>query len=404
MRAVRRTLDRIRPAFGRGGRLRGLRAVYEMVDTIAFTPGRVTRTASHVRDGSDLKWVMSIVVLALVPPMVVALYNTGAQALEAIQVGAAALPGWRMELWGLLRLPMDPSSAILCLAFGSLYFVPALVVTFAVGGTIEVLFASVRRHEVNEGFFVTGFLIPLILPPATPLWQVGLATAFGVIFGKEVFGGTGMNIFNPALVSRAFLFFAYPAEISGDSPWVAADFSGVDGTSSATLLASLSDSRVSLTEASWMDAFMGGIPGSMGETSTLACLLGAALLLYTGVASFRIMAGVVLGTVAMSVLFNGAGSDTNPMFVVPFWWHMVLGGWAFGTVYMATDPVTSSVTNRGRWVFGFGIGALAVLIRVTNPAYPEGIMLSILFMNMMAPLIDHMMVRGSIRRRRLQGV
>ena len=277
-----------------------------------------------------------------------------------------------------------------------------MLVTFAVGGNCEALFAVVRKHEINEGFLVTGMLFPLVLPPTVPLWQVALGIAFGVIIGKEIFGGTGMNIFNPALMSRAFLFFAYPAQISGDQVWIAADTT-VDGSSGATWLGrSAFDGPAVFADGglSWKQAFLGLIPGSMGETSTLACLLGALLLIATGIGSWRIMAAGVVGSFLMVQGLNALGSTTNPLMNVPFEWHVVLGGWAFGLVFMATDPVSSAHTNKGRYVYGFCIGVLAILIRVINPAYPEGMMLAILFMNMFAPLIDHFVVQANVKRRR----
>ncbi len=279
--------------------------------------------------------------------------------------------------------------------------IPVLIVTFAVGGLWEVLFAVVRKHEVNEGFFVTGFLFPLILPPTIPLWQVALGISFGVVIGKEVFGGTGMNILNPALTSRAFLFFAYPAEISGDKCWIAAQTANTDAVSGATWLAAAAEQGQAAFAhgITWWDAFVGIMPGSMGETSTLACLVGAAILIITGIGSWRIMVSVVVGTVAMGFLFNTVGSETNPFFNVPFWWHFVLGGWAFGMVFMATDPVSAAATNTGRYIYGFFIGVFVVLIRVVNPAYPEGMMLSILLMNVFAPVIDHYVVKANIKRR-----
>jgi Na+-transporting NADH:ubiquinone oxidoreductase subunit B len=268
------------------------------------------------------------------------------------------------------------------------------------GAIIEPLSAMIRKHEINEGFLVSGMLIPLTLPPTIPLWMVVVGTAFGTIFAKEIFGGTGMNFLNPALTSRAFLFFAYPAAMSGDAAWIAADFSGVDSFSGATLLAQAAVSGESaLASASWTQSFLGFVPGSMGETSTLACLLGAALLVWTRIGSIRTMAGVVLGTIVMAGFLNIVGSDTNPMFAIPWYWHAVLGGWAFGLVYMATDPVSSAFTNQGKLIYGGLIGVLVVLIRVVNPAYPEGMMLAILFMNMFAPLIDHFFVQANIRRR-----
>jgi Na+-transporting NADH:ubiquinone oxidoreductase subunit B len=282
---------------------------------------------------------------------------------------------------------------------GALYYLPVLVTTMAAGGLVEAISAIIRRHEINEGFLVSGMLFPLVLPPTIPLWMVFLGISFGIIFGKEVFGGTGMNFLNPALVGRAFLFFAYPAFMSGDAPWIAADFSGVDSFTGATWLAQAAVTHGVLEGASWWEAFVGRIPGSMGETSTLCCLLGAGVLILTRIGSWRTMTGVTVGTVGMALILNGAGSESNPLFAVPFYWHFVLGGWAFGMVFMATDPVSSAFTNRGKWAYGIGIGVLCVLIRVVNPAYPEGMMLSILFMNMFAPLIDHFVVQANIRRR-----
>jgi Na+-transporting NADH:ubiquinone oxidoreductase subunit B len=397
--ALRRGLDRVAPYFGHGGPLSWLGPLYEAADTALYSPGHVTRTAPHVRDALDVKRMMGIVVVALVPCVVMALYNTGYQAQLAIAQGAAPLDDWRTALYLGVGLGFDYTNPLLCALHGALYFVPVLVVAFASGIGVEVVFAKVRGHEVNEGFFVTGLLIPLILPPAIPLWQVAVGTVFGVVFAKEIFGGTGMNFLNPALVVRAFLFFAYPADISGDRPWTAASFGEIDGISGATWLAQASVVPGALEQASWVQSFLGLIPGSMGETSTLACLIGAVLIVGTGVGSWRTMVGVTLGTFVMASALNLVGSDTNPMFAVPFHWHVVLGGWAIGTVYMATDPVSSAFTDYGKWWYGVGIGLLCVLIRAVNPAYPEGMMLAILFMNMLAPLIDHFVVQGNVRRR-----
>jgi Na+-transporting NADH:ubiquinone oxidoreductase subunit B len=296
-----------------------------------------------------------------------------------------------------LLAAFDPSNHLANVLYGMLYFVPVWITTFVVGGHIEMAVAVVRKHEVNEGFLVSGFLFPLILPPTIPLWQVALGIAFGVIIGKEVFGGTGMNVLNPALTGRAFLFFAYPGQISGDAVWVAAN--NTDAFSGATWLGKAALDANALSQASWLDAFLGFVPGSMGETSALACLLGAGILITTRVGSWRTMAGVVVGTIVTTLLLNAVGSDTNPMMGVPFWWHMVLGGWAFGTVFMATDPVSSAFTDLGRLLYGFGIGVMVVLVRVVNPAYPEGMMLAILFMNLFAPLFDHFVVQANIQRR-----
>mgnify|MGYP000950567389 FL=1 len=384
--------------------------LYEAIDTFSFTPGKVTTGRTHVRDGADLKRLMITVVVALTPAILWAIFNTGYQANLAIErlaasggdVGSYALDNWRTSLYLAMGLQVSSASIVGCVVHGLLYYLPVLIVTFLVGGVWEVLFAAVRGHEVNEGFLVTGFLFPMILPPAIPLWQVAMGVSFGIVIGKEVFGGVGKNIFNPALVGRAFLFFAYPAQISGDSVWIAARGLTADGVSGATALAVVKQEGMDALAAAgfnWWDAFIGLVPGSMGETSALACLIGAAVLLVTRVGSWRSMFGVVLGTVAFSAMFNVIGSQTNPAFAMPFWWHMVLGGWAFGTVFMVTDPFSSAFAARGQFIYGFFIGVMAVLIRVINPAYPEGMMLSILFMNMFAPLIDFGFMRANIRRR-----
>jgi Na+-transporting NADH:ubiquinone oxidoreductase subunit B len=338
-------------------------------------------------------------VVALVPCIIFAIHNTGYQANLAIFHGAAPLKDWHTILFTTLGGEFDVHNSLMNWLLGALYYVPILGVCFAVGGGIEAVGSIIRREDVNEGFLVTGMLIPLTLPPTIPLWQVGLGTAFGVIFAKEVFGGTGMNFLNPALVTRAFLFFAYPAYISGTSPWIAAEFANVDSFTGATLLAQAAEVPGVLDNADWMSAFLGFVPGSMGETSAAVCLIGAAILLITKVGSWRTMAGVALGTFVMANFLNWVGSDTNPMMNVPFTWHIVLGGWALGTVFMATDPVSSSFTDTGRWIYGFAIGVLTILIRCVNPAYPEGMMLAILFMNMFAPMIDYFALQANIRRR-----
>ena len=396
---LREMFDRIAPAFEKGGPLEKLYPLYELVDTGAFTPGHKTRTASHVRDSLDMKRMMISVVVALVPLLVIAIYNTGYQANYAISQGAEPLTDWHTILFTTFGGRFDPNQALSCWLLGALYYIPILTVTFAVGGLIEAVSAVIRREDVNEGFLVTAMLIPLTLPPTIPLWQVGLGTAFGVLIGKEVFGGTGMNFLNPALVARAFLFFAYPQNLSGTEPWIAADFIGVDSFSGATWLSQAASDPHVLEGLDWWQAFIGWIPGSMGETSALACLLGGVFICVIGVASWRTIAGVTLGTFGMAAFLNWVGSDTNAMFAVPFSWHIVLGGWALGTVYMTTDPVSSSYTDTGRWIYGFCIGVLTILIRSINPAYPEGIMLAILFMNMFAPLIDYFILQSNIRRR-----
>ncbi len=382
------------------GKLERLYPLHEAGDTFLFTPGDVTKNPSHVRDALDLKRTMIVVVIALAGCIFMACYNTGYQANLAIATGAAALDTWRTALMATMGLPFDPASFLACFVHGALYYVPVLIVTLAVGGLWEALFAVVRRHEINEGFLVTWMLFPLILPPTVPLWQVALGITFGVVVGKEVFGGTGYNILNPALVARAFVFFAYPAQLSGDKVWIAAATS-TDGVSGATWLASAALEGQAAVDAgvTWWQAFVGLVPGSMGETSALACLAGAFLLVITGIGSWRIVASVAVGTIAAASLLNAVGSTTNPFFDVPFWWHFVLGGWAFGTVYMATEPVTSPGTNSGRVIYGFLIGVLVVLIRVVNPAYLEGMMLAILFMNVFAPVIDHFAIVANVKRR-----
>jgi Na+-transporting NADH:ubiquinone oxidoreductase subunit B len=400
---MRGMLDSVGENFKAGGRLERLYPLYEAVDTFLYTPGSTTRGASHVRDGLDLKRMMVTVVISLLPCVAMALYNTGYQANLAIALGAQPLDTWQTALLHYLGFgSFDPADVLGCFVHGALYYLPVVLVTFAVGGNCEALFAVVRKHELNEGFLVTGMLFPLVLPPTIPLWQVALGIAFGVIVGKEIFGGTGMNVFNPALMSRAFLFFAYPAQISGNQVWIAAETT-VDGSSGATWLA---EAAVTGPEAlaggrvTWMEAFLGLVPGSMGETSTLACLLGATILIGTGIGSWRIMAAGVAGSYVMVQILNAADSTTNPLMNVPFEWHFVLGGWAFGLVFMATDPVSAAHTNKGRYVYGLFIGVLAILIRVINPAFPEGMMLAILFMNMFASLIDHFVIQANVKRRK----
>jgi len=404
MKPLRALLDRIGHNFEKGGRLERLFPLWEAVDTFFYSPGSVTKGGAHVRDALDLKRMMMTVVIATLPCVYMALYNTGLQANLALDPAKiASLTGWRHDVIGWLGVGYSAESITACIVHGALYFLPLYIVTMVVGLTWEVLFAVVRRLEVNEGFFVTGILFPLILPPTTPLWQAALGISFGVVLAKEVFGGTGMNFVNPALAARAFLFFAYPADISGDRVWTAVPpDAAVDGFSGATVLAQMRQMTGTFPDLnlSWMQAFIGLEPGSMGETSALACLIGAALLVVTGIGSWRTMAAVTLGTAAMASVFNLIGSSTNPYFAVPFWWHMVAGGWAFGMVFMATDPVTSPFSERGKWIYGAMIGALVVLVRTVNPAYPEAMMLVILFMNVVAPLIDYALVRANVRRRR----
>ena len=407
MSALERLLEKAGRQFEPGRPLAKFHAVFEAADTFLMTPPSVTRGASHVRDALDLKRMMTIVVIAMLPCVLMAMYNTGLQANLAIDPAkAAALAGWRHDLIRIFGVGYSPQSVLACFFHGSLYFLPLYIVTMAAGGLWEVLFAVVRRHEINEGFLVTGLIFPLTLPATLPLWQAALGISFGVVVAKEIFGGTGMNFVNPALAARAFVFFAYPADISGDKVWTAVPPGAVvDGFSGATLLGQMRQMTGPFGEHafSWANAFIGLEPGSLGETSALACLAGAAILVVTGVGSWRTMAGVAAGTAAMAILLNAVGSHTNAWFAVPFWWHMVLGGWAFGTAFMATDPVTSPFTDKGKLIYGFLIGAFVVLIRVVNPAYPEAMMLVILFMNVMAPLIDFGFVKSNIKRRARRG-
>lgn len=394
---VRRFLDHIHPLFAKGGRFEKYYALYEMVDTFVYSPADVTRTAPHVRDAVDLKRVMSYVVIALTPCILMGWYNVGLQAnLALADMGIAAKEGWRGVILSALS-SYDAASIWDNMLHGFLYFLPIYITTLVVGGFWEVLFAAVRNHEVNEGFLVTSMLFALILPPDMPLWQVALGISFAVVIGKEVFGGTGKNFLNPALTGRAFLFFAFPAQMSGDSVWTAVD--GFSGATALSITAAEGVPALASYDITWWDAFFGFIQGSIGSTSTLACLLGAVFLIYTKVASWRIILGVFLGMVVTATLFNLIGSETNPMYTMPWHWHLVLGGFAFGMVYMATDPVSASMTNAGRWIFGALIGFMTVLIRVVNPAFPEGIMLAILFANIFAPLIDYAVVQVHIRRR-----
>jgi Na+-transporting NADH:ubiquinone oxidoreductase subunit B len=393
--SLRSFLDSIEPNFKEGGKYQNWYALYEAVDTIFYSPNHVTKATAHVRDGIDLKRIMITVWFAVFPAMFYGMYNLGFQANEVIAAQGGALEGWRGAILYSIA-GSDPSSLWDCFWYGALHFLPIYAVTFVVGGFWEVLFAMKRGHEVNEGFFVTSILFALICPPDLPLWQAALGISFGVVIGKEVFGGTGKNFLNPALTGRAFLYFAYPAQLSGDAVWVA-----VDGYTSATPLAlnAMGGIDAITQQWTWFDAFIGNIPGSIGETSTLMVLIGGAVLLLTRIASWRIVAGVFLGMFLLSGLFNMIGSDSNPAFATPWYWHLVMGGFAFGMVFMATDPVSSAMTNGGKWGFGILVGVMTVLIRVVNPAFPEGIMLAILFANLFAPLMDHFVVQANIKRR-----
>ena len=391
---LRKILDNVEHHFQEGGRFQKYYALYEVFDTFLYSPADLTKSTAHVRDGVDLKRIMITVWLAAFPAMFYGMYNLGFQATEVMAVGQG-VEGWRGWLIELLG-GYDSSSLWDCFWYGAVFFLPIYITTFLVGIAWEITFAIVRGHEVNEGFFVTSILFALICPPDIPLWQVALGISFGVVIGKEVFGGTGKNFLNPALTGRAFLYFAYPAQLSGDAVWVAAD-----GHTGATMLSvAASDGMAALQQQwTWMDAFIGSVPGSIGETSTLAILLGGVLLLLTRVASWRIIAGVMVGMVALSSLFNMIGSDSNPAFAMTWYWHLVTGGFAFGMIFMATDPVSAAMTNTGKWAFGILIGVMTVLIRVVNPAFPEGIMLAILFANLFAPLMDHFVIQSNIKRR-----
>lgn len=411
MKFLRKQLDKFHDQVKPGARFESFYALYEAIDTFLYTPDDVTTGQTHIRDANDLKRTMITVVAALAPCILMAMYNTGLQANIAIQrlvsqgdLASAGAAGWRGDVMSVLGVGYDPSSLISCFVHGALFFLPVFIVTQIAGGFWEVLFASVRKHEVNEGFLVTGMLYPLTLPPTIPLWQVALGISFGVVIGKEVFGGTGKNFLNPALTARAFLYFAYPGQMSGDRIWVAAP---VDGYSSATSLGALATAgkggtmdAIAQAGISWSDAFWGFIPGSMGETSTFACLLGAVVLVATQIGSWRIMVSTLIGALGTAALFNFlAPYSENPMFLMPPQWHLVVGGLAFGLVFMATDPVSAAMTDTGKWVYGLVIGILTTLVRVINPGYPEGIMLAILLGNCFAPLIDYFVLQANIRRR-----
>ena len=407
MKFLRDTLDKVEPLFEKGGKLEKLYPVYEAADTFLYTPGHRTASGPHVRDGIDLKRMMIMVVIALIPCTLFGMWNIGFQNYRATVDWNAA--------------PLD-APMIEAIIYGAFKFLPVYIVTIIVGGTIEAIFSLIRNHEINEGFLVTSLLFPLTLPPDIPLWQVAIGIAFGVIVGKEIFGGTGMNILNPALTARIFLYFAYPVDISGDRVWVSgsgvaagADGAWIDGATGATPLgyfASNGNATEAMAQAgaldiSWFDAFMGWIPGSMGETSTAMCLLGAAILIFSKVGSWRIMLSCALGMLAFTLLLNGAAalSDTigpDHYLAIGPEWHFVVGSFAFGSIFMATDPVSAAQTDKGRWIYGFMVGALTILVRVLNPAYPAGIMLAIIFMNVFAPLIDHYVTKANIRRREVR--
>jgi len=467
---IRGQHDWVDPYFKKGGKLERFYPVWEAHDTFAFTPGEITQGSTHVRDAIDLKRMMSMVVLALLPCFFMALYNTGFQANHVYQMGMQGLeaqavaagiefdreaaiktlglvnpaettfsaylgtfftsqgPNWRLPILEFLGIDVtdagtfsgnlfSPTYLFKSMVHGALYFVPIWVMGLAAGGLCEAFFAVVRKHEINEGFLVTSSLYPLTLPADMPLWQVAIGIIFGVVVGKEIFGGTGRNFLNPALTARAFLYFNNAPFISGDKVWTAADgYSGATGLGALSVagtgtnvdaaLEGVKGSVAGITwdaPVTWMNCFIGNIHGSMGETSTLACLIGAFILIAAGVGSWRIMLGVMVGMGLFSGLISQMDWDTA-IYATPPWWHMVLGGFAFGTVFMATDPVSASMTETGKWIYGFLIGFMTVLVRAVNPSFPEGIMLAILFANCCAPLIDYFVVQANISRRLARNV
>ncbi|QGY45400.1 NADH:ubiquinone reductase (Na(+)-transporting) subunit B [Maribellus comscasis] len=381
MKFIKNFFERTEPLVQKGAKYHWLHSVHDGFFTFLYVPKSTSKTGTHIHDHIDLKRTMTVVVLSLVPAILMGMYNTGYQHFRAI--GELASTGFiEVFIYGLLKV------------------LPVIIVSYVVGLGLEFVFAQLRGHEINEGFLVSGILIPLVMPIETPLWMVAVATAFAVILGKEVFGGTGMNIWNPALVARAFLFFAYPAQMSGDSVWVSLGSADkvVDSFSGATPMAqAAAATTVNDINFSVADAFFGLIPGSIGETSTLAILLGALVLIVTGIGSWRIMISTVAGGIFMGILLNIFA--VNAYMEMPFWEHLIIGGFAFGAVFMATDPVSAAQTQRGKWIYGFLIGVLAILIRVINPAFPEGMMLAILLMNTFAPLIDHYVVGAHVKRR-----
>ncbi|RPH08597.1 MAG: NADH:ubiquinone reductase (Na(+)-transporting) subunit B [Alphaproteobacteria bacterium TMED194] len=396
--SLRSYFNSIEPNFQRGGKYEKYYPIFEMVETIFFTSNTVTKVAPHARSFVDMKRVMTYVVISTIPCVLWALYNTGLQTNSALSsLDIKEMTGWRISLLQLTGIGLDPQSLISNIFHGLLYFLPIYITTLIAGGICEVTFATIRGHEVNEGFLVSSMLFALTLPASTPLWQVALGIAFGVVVGKEVFGGTGKNFLNPALTGRAFLYFAYPAYMSGDSIWTPVD--GFSGATSLGIAASEGYESLSNYGITWMDAFLGTIQGSLGETSTLACAIGLCFLLLTKIANYRMVVGCLIGMIVFSSFLNWIGSDTNPMFSMPWYWHLVIGSYAFGLVFMVTEPVSASHTNVGRYIYGALIGFMVVMIRVLNPAFPEGMMLAILFGNIFAPLIDHFVVMANIKRR-----
>ena len=396
--ALRNFFNSLEPHFQKDGKYKKFYPIFEMVETIFFTSNTVTKAAPHARSFVDMKRIMTYVVIATIPCVLWALYNTGFQTNAALSsLNLDDFNGWRIFLLQAIGIGLDPNSIWANVAHGSLYFVPIYLTTLIAGGVCEVLFATVRGHEVNEGFLVTSMLFALTLPASTPLWQVALGISFGVVVGKEVFGGTGKNFLNPALTGRAFLYFAYPAYMSGDSIWTPVD--GFSGATSLGISASEGFESLSNYGITWLDAFLGNIQGSLGETSTLAIAIGLCFLLLTKIGNYRMIVGCLIGMITFSSLLNLIGSDTNPMFSMPWYWHLVIGSYAFGLVFMVTEPVSGSHTNLGRYIYGALIGFMVVMIRVLNPAFPEGMMLAILFGNIFAPLIDHFVVMANIKKK-----
>ncbi len=391
--------------FKDGGKWERWYPAYEMIESFFYTPGTVTKSRTHIRDTADLKRIMIMVWIALWPAALFGMYNVGYQAnvMAADVMGAAyVIPeGWRASLVTMLGGTLGAEAGVWSnFLYGAAYYFPLYIVVFAVGAAWELLFCVVRKHEFNEGFFVTSMLFVMIVPATLPLWQAAIGISFGVVVAKEIFGGTGKNFMNPALAARAFLFFAYPAQISGDAVWTA-----VDGYSGATALSQIAVGGMEQMTAglTWFQAFFGLMEGSMAETSTFLLILGGLFIIYLRIASWQIVAGTMVGMVALSTLFNLIGSDTNMLFAVPWYWHMVLGGFAIGMFFMATDPVSASFTPGGKWMYGILIGVMVVMIRVVNPAFPEGMMLAILFANLFAPLFDHFVVQANVKRRLARG-
>lgn len=395
---LRQFFNKHEPSFIKGGKYEQYFPLYEMVETIFYTGKTVTKAAPHARSFVDMKRIMTYVVLSTIPCIIWSFYNTGFQANTALNaLGEGSVQGWRIGLLQVLGVSLNPDSISANMAHGMLYFLPIYITTLVVGGLWEVLFATVRGHEVNEGFLVSSMLFVLTLPATVPLWQVALGISFGVVLGKEVFGGTGKNFLNPALTGRAFLYFAYPANMSGDAIWTP-----VDGFSGATALGISASEGVQALAAqgiTWWDAFFGNMQGSLGETSTFACLIGLTFLMVTRIANFRMVVGCLSGMIGFSLFLNWIGSESNPMFAMPWYWHLVLGSYTFGLCFMVTEPVSASHTNMGRYFYGALIGFMVVMIRVLNPAFPEGMMLAILFANIFAPLIDYFVVKANIKQR-----